>query len=72
MVERGAGEHHFYAEFQALLPGHGPTVRDVGLFPFFFTPKVTVPPQIPWTEYTVSSWIPSPWGMQAPGGMVLW
>ena len=54
------------------MPGHGPTFRGVGLFPFFFTPKVTVPPQIPWTEYTVSSWIPSPWGMQAPGGMVLW
>lgn len=52
MVERGAGEPHFYAEFQALLPGHRPTFRDVGLFPFSFTPKVTALPQIPWTEYT--------------------
>lgn len=68
MVEGGVGEPHYYAEFQVLLPGHGATFRDVGLFSFAFTPKVTVLPQIPWTEYTFSSWIPTSWGIQAPGG----
>lgn len=34
--------------------------------------KVTIPPQIPWTEHMPCLMNPSPCGMQAPVGMVLW
>lgn len=44
VVEKGAGEPPYYAELQALLPGHGPVFGVVRLFPspFSFIPEVTM------------------------------
>lgn len=59
--------------WESLAGDRGPGFWDVGLFSSFpssFVPKVTIPPQIQWTEYT--SFLMDPFCVQAPVGMVLW